>query len=324
MDCVLGYHLTPFTCGIARFNHVLARELGIPVLSLFAAEASRYGHVLLSIKLSEFTDGDVGRLAGYVERRPAAQRLDLFLHDLADAPLERRLMAAATTVYVGNAKLAELVRPHHPNVVEAWCPGALLGAHPFAETEISIFSFGMAHKMRADRYRRLKEILEATGRSYAIYLSTALHEGTSFEGSFMAASEELDAIFGERVNFLGFLSDAAVLNYLRSCTFFTAFFPEGVRANNTSVQTAMQCGSVVITNVDAYSPPEYRHGVNILDIDRLETLPLDAPTLEDLGAAARQAAVRYGWGALTALLRSAGAGDGLAVPARAAGGARRS
>lgn len=303
MDCVLGYHLSPFTCGIARFNHALGRELGVPVLSLFAPEAAGYRHVLLSIKLSEFSAEDTDRLAAFLVARPATQRLDLFLHDVCDAPLERRLVEAADTVFAGNAQLARMLRARHPKVVEAWCPGALLQAREFAGAEISVFTFGMAHKVRAERYRRLKEVLERSGRSYGIYLSTALHEGSNVGDSFMTAFDEMSAIFGERVNFLGFLSDAAVLNQLRSCTFFASFFAEGVRANNTSVHTAMQFGTVVITNLDAWSPPEYRHGVNLIDIDRLQSLPLDEATMKEIGAGARQVAARYGWDALADLLR---------------------
>ena len=227
MDCILGYHLQPFTCGIARFNHALGEKLAIPVVSLFSEEANECRHALLSIKLSEFTDKDTGRLEAFIASRDATQTIDLFLHDYSDTPTERRLIALASRIYVGNAQMARILGPRHPRVIEAWCPGTLIDAHAFPQTEISVFSFGMAHKMRAERYYRLRELLEATGKSYGIYLSTALHEGTDFAGSFMTAFEEMTEIFGQRVNFLGFLSDAAVFNYLNSCTYFTAFFPQG-------------------------------------------------------------------------------------------------
>ena len=55
MDCILGYHLNPLSCGIAKFNLALARQLGIPVLSLFDPSAGSARRPLLSIKLSEFT-----------------------------------------------------------------------------------------------------------------------------------------------------------------------------------------------------------------------------------------------------------------------------
>ena len=40
MDCILGYHLNPLACGIAKFNLALGNQLGIPVLSLFDPSAT--------------------------------------------------------------------------------------------------------------------------------------------------------------------------------------------------------------------------------------------------------------------------------------------
>ncbi len=305
MDCILGYHLQPFTCGIARFNNALGERLAVPVVSLFSPEADRCTHALLSIKLSEFSEDDRERLEHFIANRPAGQKVDLFLHDFSDTPTEQRLLALAARVFVGNAQLARTLSPRHDGVIEAWCPGSLIDAHAFPQTELTVFSFGMAHKMRADRYRQLRHLLEATGKSYGLYLSTALHEGNDFAGSFMTAFEEMTEIFGDRVHFLGFLSDSAVFNYLQSSTFFTAFFPQGVRANNTSVQMAMRFGSAVITNLDADSPPHYRHGVSLFDIDRLDALPLDPATLSAVGEGARQAAAAYDWDPLVALIREA-------------------
>ena len=32
IDCIVGYHLNPWTCGIAKFNAILARQLELPVV----------------------------------------------------------------------------------------------------------------------------------------------------------------------------------------------------------------------------------------------------------------------------------------------------
>ena len=56
-DVVAGYHLTPFTCGVARFNKILADQLGVPVVSLFELDAGD-GVPLLSIKPSEMKPTD--------------------------------------------------------------------------------------------------------------------------------------------------------------------------------------------------------------------------------------------------------------------------
>ena len=235
MDSVLGYHLNPMTCGIAKFNKALAEQFEIPVVSVFSPEVAQLRSPLLSMKISEFTEADVKRLGLFVEQLKANQSLRLFLHAYSGTEIESRLLARADAVYCGNGELAEELGPLHHNVIEAWCPGALFDAEPFPDAEISVYSFGMAHKVRADYYHRLKDLLESTGKSYCLYISTALHEGTSFDDSFTDAFDEMRGIFGDRIYFLGFISDTAVYNYLRKTTFFAAFFGTGVRANNTSV-----------------------------------------------------------------------------------------
>ena len=98
----------------------------------------------------------------------------------------------------------------------------------------------MAHKIRVPLYRRLRDLLDATGKSYSVYVSTALHENTSFDGSFVVRFEELQSIFNGQVYFMGYLSDTAVFNHLIDCTFLAAFFEKGLRANNTTVNAAME------------------------------------------------------------------------------------
>ena len=95
--------------------------------------------------------------------------------------------------------------------------------------------------------------------------------------------------------FLGNLSDVAVHNELRGSTYFAAFFPRGVRANNTTVAAAMETGAVVVTNLDRYSPPEYVHMENVIDIEQCDELPTDAQALAGLRERARETAGRRGW-----------------------------
>jgi hypothetical protein len=160
----------------------------------------------------------------------------------------------------------------------------------------------MAHKVKTQHYRRLRDLLEATGKSYAIYLSTALHEGTSFDDDFTAAFEDLRALFDGRVYFLGFLSDAALFNQMCDASFVAAFFEDGVRANNTSVNSAMECGAIVITNLDDRSPPEYAHMQNMIDIARCDALPVDEETRARIATAAATVASQFGWDNLLAQL----------------------
>jgi len=294
IDAVLGYHTNPFTCGVAKFNSVLASRLSVPHRFIFADEAGRHRAPLISLKLAEFRPQDVHRLRAWLDVDRSGGTFSVFLHAYADTPLERRLVRGAEVVYCGNDLLYQQLRAEARRVESLWCPGTNLSREVFETTELTVFSFGMAHKVRADKYRRLRELLEQTGRSYAIYLSTALHEGTSFDDSFSGAFEELRETFGPRIYFMGYLSDQAVFNYLHQTTYFAAFFDGGVRANNTSVNTALQAGSVVITNLDRHSPPQMAHGRNVLDIEACPALPTDPAELAGIG----REASRLGWGEL--------------------------
>ena len=164
-----------------------------------------------------------------------AGRFDLFLHAFDGTPMEQRLLKAAAHVYCGNRELTHQLTPSRADIVELFCPGTLLNSQRFQDTEVKVFTFGMAHKIRVPLYRRLRDLLEATGKSYSVYVSTALHENTSFDGSFVVRFEELQSIFNGQVYFMGYLSDTAVFNHLMDCTFLAAFFERGLRANNTTV-----------------------------------------------------------------------------------------
>ena len=303
MDCVLGYHLNPLTCGVARFNRALAEQLGLPVHPMFGAAGLAAEAPLLSFKTSEMSQADLVRLAEVADDERIWPDLRLFFHDYSGTRVERTLIDRAQKVYCGNEALVAQLTPLHASVVQAWCPGYLFERRQFeADAEIKIYTFGMAHKLRTDHFRTLRQLLERTGRSYIVYISAAIHEGTSLDDSFTGAYEELKAIFGDRVFFIGFVSDAALYSFLKDSTYFAAFFETGVRANNTSVSTAMQCGAVVLTNLDDQSPPEFQHLRSVIDIRQCEDgLPLEAEALARVAEGGRQAAKRRGWAPLKEL-----------------------
>jgi histidinol phosphatase-like PHP family hydrolase len=110
-------------------------------------------------------------------------------------------------------------------------------------------------------------------------------------------------IFPRRLYFMGHLSDVAVYNQLLDTTYFAAFFRDGVRANNTSVASALEHGAVVITNLDAHSPPELRHMDNVIDIARCDELPADLLTLKRISVRAMETARERSWAALIQTLR---------------------
>ena len=302
IDCIAGYHLNPWTCGIAKFNMILARQLGLPVVGINADALASHARPLLSIKMSEFSEADAAALDRWAQARTG--RFELFLHAFDGTAVEQRLLGAAGRVCVGNAELYRSLRATRPDVQEMFCPGTILSPQRFQRTELSVFTFGMAHKIRVPLYRRLRDLLEATGQSYSVYVSTALHENTSFDGSFVVRFEELQSIFDRHVYFMGYLSDTAVYNHLMDCTFVAAFFEKGLRANNTTVNAAMESGCAVITNLDDDSPAGLVHMTNVIDIAICDRLP-DMEQTQRIGRAAREIAhSRYGWDQLVSQLRS--------------------
>jgi hypothetical protein len=301
IDSIAGYHTNPWTCGIAKFNTILATHLGVPVVGIRSDDLGACSLPLLSVKLSEFTEADAADLD--VWSAAHAGRFELFLHAFDGTEVERRLLASAARVYCGNSELQHQLLPERPDVLELFCPGTILNPHRFARTELSVFTFGMAHKIRVPLYRRLRDLLDATGKTYSVFVSTALHENTSFDGSFVVRFEELQAIFNGQVYFMGYLSDTAVYNHLIDCTYLAAFFEKGLRANNTTVNAAMECGCAVITNLDEHSPAGLVHGRSVIDINVCDRLP-DIDQTAQIGRAAREIAhARYGWDRLVAELR---------------------
>ena len=303
IDCIAGYHLNPWTCGIAKFNDILAKHLNVPVVGIRAVELGSFTRPLLSLKVSEFSDRDAADLDQWAAAH--AGTFELFLHAFEGGVVETRLVAAAARVYCGNSELYALLHPSRPDIQELFCPGTILNPQRFQPTDLSVFTFGMAHKIRVPLYRRLRDLLEATGQSYSVYVSTALHENTSFDGSFVVQFEELQSIFNGQVYFMGYLSDTAVFNHLLDTTYLAAFFDKGLRANNTTVNAAMECGCAVITNLDEHSPAGLVHMKNVIDINQCDRLP----TVEEsqgIGRAAREVALgEYGWDRLVSQLRAA-------------------
>ena len=301
IDCIAGYHLNPWTCGIAKFNAILAKHLDVNVVGIRAVELGNFERPLLSLKLSEFNTRDAEDLDLWASAHQG--QFELFLHAFEGTAIEQRLVASAARVYVGNTELFHALRHARPDVEELFCPGTILNPQRFMRTDISVFTFGMAHKIRVPLYRKLHSLLEATRKSYSVYVSTALHENTSFDGSFVVRFEELQAIFNGQVYFMGYLSDTAVFNHLVDCTYLAAFFEKGLRANNTTVNAAMECGATVITNLDEHSPEGLVHLRNVIDINECDRLP-DVEQAEKIGRAAREIAhADYGWDQLVAQLR---------------------
>lgn len=299
IDAIITHHRDRYRSGVAGFNEVLAARLGVPLLGLTEL-TSGLRRPLLSFKVRELDPEGLAVVEDFADTKPF--EWEIFLHDYAGLPLEQRLIAEAAVVYSGNREIDARVESLNPNRDTLWAPGLLLDQREFQPAEISVFAFGMAHKLRSEMFQKLAALLEQTGRPYAVYASAANHETASLRDT-EVVFQELSALFPKSLFFLGNLSDVAVWHYLAECTFYTAFFPGGVRANNSSVSAAFDRGAVVVTNLDEHSPPEYVHMDNLIDIEQCTELPLDPAVLKRIGERARETASSRGWDSLVERLR---------------------
>ena len=291
VQAVVTHHQDGFRSGVARFNELLAERLGVPLYGLADDGSQGWESSLLSFKVGEMSPAERSALAERLAR--TGWRGEAYLHEYAALELEREIVRRAHRVHCGNLEIYEQVRELSPCAEPVWTPGLLVDKRDYELAEISVFSFGMAHKIQTRMFRRLRELLDASSRSYAVYLSAANHETSLLEDSHVVF-DEMREVF-PTLYFLGNLSDVAVYNQLRQATFFSAFFPKGVRANNTTVAAAMETGAVVITNLDRYSPAEYVHMENVIDLERCDELPLDPAVLEGLRTRATETAQERGW-----------------------------
>jgi len=279
IDSVVSFHVNPYTCGVARFNKSLAEELAVPLIELSAYVAAPTRNALLSIKLVEIVPELRDRLAGVVRELPT---FDMFWHDLDRSPLEIELLNRARRNFTGNSEMARVLASRSFSATPAFAPGAPVVPND-DDVDLTLLTFGMAHKVRADRYQQLGALLAHDPRTARLEISTALHEGTTFSEEFFSVNSDISRVFQGRVSFLGFLADDEVSRRLRRANAMVAFFPQGARENNTSVLGALNHGCALVTNLDAGSPEWLRHGETCFDIDKLKSFT----TVEELAAVGR-------------------------------------
>jgi hypothetical protein len=295
---VVSYHTNPYTCGVARFNQALAKEMRIPVCSVSKFVPSSESISLLSIKFEEMSTKSAEDLWAQLDQVDA--KFDLFLHGVAQSEIENLYIDKARRVIVATREYAEIIRAQRPDVLSYFAPGAADSGKK-TNVDITLLTFGMAHKIRSDGYRKLGEILASDKRSVQLEISTALHDGTSFSEDFFSVGAEISEVFSGNVSFLGFLADDEVSRRLRAADALVAFFPAGVRENNTTVLSAMAHGCAVITNFDSLSPSWMKHNDSIFDIGQMNTFPTNAE-LTRVGIAAQVAVNPYSFESLATLL----------------------
>lgn len=300
-SAVVSYHTNPYTCGVARFNQSLSDAMRLPLVRLDDyLQSGCEGYAVLSLKLEEIDEGTQKRLADAVRRR--VPMFDVFLHGVSGTDLEQSLCISAKRVFAASREIAGLVASVRPDVISVFAPGAPVV--PAQEpVDCTMLTFGMAHKIRSEGYRMLASILASDERSFRLEISTALHEGGTFNENFFTVGKEISQAFVGNVRFLGFLADAEVSERLRSIDVLVAFFPRGVRENNTTVLSAMSHGCPVLTNLDADSPPWMVHGSTVFDIGAMARFP-DKSDLRRVGDAGRTVASEYNFERLASLLAS--------------------
>ena len=271
-DAVLSYHMSPLTCGVARFNQQLAKRLGVPMRPLSHDCQSP----LISIKPSEMPGPKVGRVWPV---------FDLLLHDRLWGPDTPGVRAARRVFYAD----------------EIGCPSTLEGNPTRGTTDVLLF--GMSHKINGHptRLMRLRALLDQSGQDYTVSVSTAVHEGTPWDGAFTTTCDSLRAVFGERLRVLGYLADDALARELRTCRAVALFFDPAARANNTTLWAAMDAGAPVITNLDQNSPGDLVHNQTVFDLDRMTEWPAGG-LLMAVKSDGQRAAQEHSWDKLIAIL----------------------
>lgn len=254
-DCVATLHHNPQLCGVSKFSYALAERMGIPCVTI--ADAVNFSCPLLSVKGQEMPT-----FAGL----PDFHQYDLFLHDHA---VKWGLLMKARTVYAGNPVIAEYFRKLRPDIITAWCPSTLNG-NPH-RASLNVLTFGMAHKLQIEKYRKLKTLLDASGQDYTLSVSTAVHEGSPWD-AVATVGDQLREMFGENTRLLGFLADDALVRELRAADVVALFFDPAVRANNTTYWAARDEGCSIVTNYDDQSP-EGPSEYGRYDIDALTEFP---------------------------------------------------
>ena len=279
VDAVLSYHMSPFACGVAKFNQQLAQRLGVPMRPL--SHVCRFP--LVSIKPSEMDDRDRATKNG--EWSWPDHVYDLLLHDRTWGPAREDVQRARRVFYAD----------------EIGCPSTLEG-NP-KRGEMNVLLFGMSHKLNGHpvRLTRLRALLDQSGQDYTVSVSTAVHEGSPWDGAFTTTCETLRAIFSDKLRVLGYLADDALARELRTCQAVALFFDPAARANNTSLWAAMEAGAPVITNLDQESPADLIHNQTVFDLDRMTEWPALGLRMA-VESDGQRAAQEHSWDKLLAIL----------------------
>jgi hypothetical protein len=209
----------------------------------------------------------------WFSRRAHAASYALFLHTLEQSELEREAIREAAQVFCGNDGILRQLQLSLPNAHSQRAFAPTLIPERYLKTcqpaALELFYFGMASKIDRARFLRLRELLAEVGAEFKLLCSLAVHQ-TSDGACIPQAQDFLRTCFGERFVYLGTLDDMGIAWFLNQPTLFVGFYKGGVRANNTTFNTALRYGKRIITNLDADSPAEVAASPRILNIDQAD------------------------------------------------------
>ena len=242
IDAVQSFHVNPYTCGVAKWNLRLATELGVPFVPLGAAST----YPVISVKPSEVPARQFPQFKA---------TYDLILHGWATSTTDRdrRWVMGAERLWTVAPQTLEALRSLRPDAALLPCPATIASPRPRAAQ--TYLTFGMANKT-LNVLRHYEAFRDELGdQAYTILLSMAVHEGSPWDATLESSAAALRRIFGEdRVEVLGFLSDAALHREIDACTACVAFYDPALRANNTTAWAVIERGKRLITNLDDLSP----------------------------------------------------------------------
>jgi len=297
-DGVLTYHSNIHTCGVARFNHLLAKHLEAPLLKVTLPEHKGLRNPIVSIKFSEVLESHRELISRTIR---SLESFSAILHDFEISPLASLIVERADRLMGLNKEITDMIRTKRLDAVTGFTVASYHPPTSQLRPDIRLVTFGMAHKIQSAGYQKVAELLKRDTRSHLLEISSALHEGTEFNDSFFEVGDEISSCFEGRVRFLGFLADDEVSLKVSQATAILAFFPKGTRENNNSVMSAMRLAVPVITNLDDYSPSWLRHDDTVFDVNKLSVFP-SKERLRAVGIAGQTATARLSYASLLEIL----------------------
>jgi hypothetical protein len=281
---LISTNTKPHLSGVAKFGQIVAEKLGIPLIGFTQIEQLKK-NTTVCLSVSFFMtdielETEVWRFLSLVEEKNI--KYSIFLHSFDDLPIEHALIKRATTIYAANDEIYKKLSFTDKPKRSVWTPALLSNGVRKNDFALNIFSFGMAFKIQTEYHKLLASKLKKFKIDYIIRFSTAFHEKANF-GKYDEVAHQLEDIYGDKVQFYGFLSDEAVSYFINISNLYVNFFPKGVRSNNTTIFAVMKKGCPVITNLDEYSPRWMKIGKNILDVQELTKDIISKDVLSKIG-----------------------------------------